>query len=170
MANQSTEVRYRWRPGVRLSIDAQAAGERIEALSSSIGRALQRGDILEDARREDSPFRDEVFRDEDGEAAEKWRLEVCGRILRGLEMVTIHYEEGVEQEISVPQPVVIHVERIGYERTAKVMSDADMRRMVLDDILNQLRAYRTKLERFTNLARLMDGVIAEAESMISAAT
>lgn len=162
---EESHVRYQWRHGLRMVIPAQAAGERIEQLSSSLGRALQRSDILADARLDDSPFNAEVFREGDGEAANKWRLEVCGRILRGIEMVNVSYQEGGDITISVAQPVVTHVATVGYELTAKVMTDMELRQIALATIVQQLRSYRAKLQRYETIARLMDGVISAAESM-----
>lgn len=141
--------KWHWKKGAgRFNIDAQAAGDRREALAVEKGRALHRKDIYEDAKDASSPFHAEVFKDSPADAEEAWRLEVCGRILRSLEYTVVIIEVEERPPIEVSYPAVTFIRGLGYEATATVLADEQLRQQAVADILLQIRAYTRKLKLY----------------------
>lgn len=156
---------YRWRVGSRMHISAQAAGERVESLRVKLDKPLSRLDIYDDAQKTDSPFHAEVFKDAPKTAEKKWRLEVCGRILREIEMVHVAYEESGGDLVEIRAPVMVHVKSLGYERAARVLTDADLRRAAMSEIADQLRAFKNKWQRYQTLTPILEAALHEAEKL-----
>lgn len=162
---------FKWRRGARFRIEAQPAGERLEAMRDRLGRALGREDVYEDAKSPDSPFHKEVFLDSPEAAEKKWRLEICGRILRSIEFEVITVEDNDDPETIevVTCPVTTYVPGLGYEMTPTVLSDQELTALALADILRQLRAFRSKLARYQEqLLPLFDQMIEKAEASVEA--
>lgn len=147
---------YKWKQGAgRFNIDAQVAGERysqLEEQASRLGRGLHRKDIYEDAKDPTSPFHAEVFLDAPPEAERKWRLECCGRIQRSLEYTVVNIEMPEHKPMEVQYPVTIHIQSMGHVSTARVLSNEDLRKQAVGQILAQIRAYVQKLKLYDDPA------------------
>jgi hypothetical protein len=163
------EVKFRWRSGFRLISDPQACGERLKELKKELGRDPQPEDLVEDAKSEASPFRDDIFRKSDSEAALQHRLEVARSMLRACVIIEIKTTgEGGEAKIDVSETHYIqHVPDHGYMTTEEVVNDDELRRLALIEIISGLRAWKLKLSRFRSLSDKFENVIVEAEEMLS---
>lgn len=64
-------------------------------------------------------------------------------------------------------PLVQNIPDVGYEVTARVLSDADLRRLALEAIVAGLESWRAKLARFKTLAAKFDGVVEEARTLLA---
>lgn len=161
---------FGWKDGFRMKGDAQRCGERYVELAEKLGHAPGRDEVYEDACRASSPFRPDVFADNDAVAARKWRLEVAGQIIRGIEIVTIRDPSAAERKtgievVEVRLPIAQHVEGHGYQMFHEVMTDADLRAAALASIVAGLEQWKAKLQRFETLARDFDKLIIKARAL-----
>lgn len=150
--------KFRWKPGSRFVADPQAVGERIEQLLERLDRPLQRSDVYEDARDPSSPLHSEIFGNSDEEAAESWRLELAGRVLRSISFVVTTQRDG--KDVVLTPPVVVMVPGAGFQLTERVFDDEELVRSVFSRLLDDLRALKRKFTRYEGYREL--GQIMEA--------
>lgn len=141
-------VRYAWRPGSRVSIDAEKAGRELAGIERKEGE-LTPSNVLERARSANSSLHDH-FEWDDSIAAEQHRLSQAGELIRSI-VVDVS-----RSNVEPPKPTraFVSVERQGsrsYVGVQTAMSDADLRRQVLERAKAELRAFR---ERYSDLQEL----------------
>jgi len=144
---------YHWKNG-GFGVPAQLAGERIEAIREQWGRVYAR-DVVEDARPEQSPLHP-CFEWDDAKAAESWRTDQAGQLLRALVMVP--------EEVPDVEPVRAFI-AIGPENAPNdympvglVMGDEELRRRALNDALNELRRARQKYHGLRELGKVWEQI------------
>jgi len=153
-------VTYKWKPGSRINIPAQEAGERLETLQKQYGH-LTPQIVVEDARDSQSVFHP-AFEWDDVKAAEEYRLEQARYILRHL--IVVRQETEKPQEIRAF--VVVKEEeqdRQWYAPTLSVLTEPELRRQVLERALRELEAFRRKYKELVELAE----VLAAAEHVLT---
>lgn len=141
-------VRYAWRPGSRVSIDAEKAGRELAGIERKEGE-LTPSNVLERARSANSSLHGH-FEWDDSIAAEQHRLSQAGELIRSI-VVDVS-----RSNVEPPKPTraFVSVERQGcrsYVGVQTAMSDADLRRQVLERAKAELRAFR---ERYSDLQEL----------------
>ena len=154
-------VRYAWRPGSRVSIDAHKAGRELARIEKAEGELTPTA-VLERARSANSALH-EHFEWDDSEAAEQYRLSQAGELIRSI-VVDVTYSN-VEPAKTVR--AFISIERGGersYMDTHRAMSDEALRRQVLERAWAELTAFR---KRYADLKELA-GVFAAMDRARSA--
>lgn len=149
-------VRYAWRPGSRVSIDAEKAGREMEAVRRENGGALTPDALLERARSANSAVHAH-FEWDDGRAAHQHRLSQAGDLIRS---ITIDVSRS-NVEPAKPIRAFISVERAGersYTSTVHALSDADLRKQVLDRAWADLEAWRNRHAELTEFARIFSAI------------
>lgn len=84
---------------IKFDVDAQVAGETIEAIKQKNGGQITPDDVIKEARDEDNPLH-QVFDWDDASAANKQRLHIA-RLLIGSIVVTYKHHEAVRANYSV---------------------------------------------------------------------
>ncbi len=109
--------------------------------------------MVEEARRVASPLHSR-FEWDDSAAAEKWRIEQAGQLIR----VSVQYLTVNGETTSVRAFVSLRSDRTedggGYRQTVSVLSDDAYREQLLDDALAELKAFQQKYSHLKELARV----------------
>lgn len=142
-------VRYAWRPGSRVSIDADKAGRELASIERKAGE-LTPAVVLERARSSNSSLH-EHFEWDDTVAAEQHRLGQAGELIRS---ITVDISRS-NVEPAKPTRAFVSVERQGtrsYVGIQTAMSDADLRKQVLARALAELQSFRERYKDYQELA------------------
>lgn len=142
-------VRYAWRPGSRISIDAEKAGRELASIERKEGE-LTPAVVLERAKSANSSLHNH-FEWDDGVAAEQYRLGQAGELIRSI-VVDVS-----RSNVEPPKPTraFVSVEREGqrsYVGVQRAMSDDDLRRQVLQRAWAELSAFRARYADLKELA------------------
>jgi hypothetical protein len=144
---------FQFKQGAHITGDAQAVGERLSALEAD-GRLTPDG-VLRDARNDRSalhPF----FEWDDSKAAEKWRLEQAGHLIRS---VTVTVDEQDEpRTIRAFVPISGADESRSYVSTMKALGDTEMRRQVLAQAHGELGAVARKYRELKELSEVVAAI------------
>jgi hypothetical protein len=149
-------VRYGWRPGSRVKIDADKAGREMEDVRRQNGGALTPAALLERARSSNAATHDH-FEWDDAVAAEEHRLAQASELIR---FITVDVSRS---NIEEPKPMraFVSVEREGersYTSTAHALSDQELRRQVLDRAWRDLEAWRERHAELTEFAKVFAAI------------
>ena len=126
-------MKFAWAEGSKISLDPGSAGPELLRLKRKRhGAELKRRHVLEAARVESSPLHPQ-FKWDDAEAAELYRLEQAGYLLRSILVVNEATNEATHLFAHVTASTVD-----GYMTTAEVVSDEEMRQAALGEILAQI--------------------------------
>lgn len=149
-------TRYGWRPGSRVKLDPEKAGREMEDVRRKNGGALTPEALLERARSANSATHDH-FEWDDTVAAHQHRLSQAGDLIRA---ITI---DVVKSNLEPPKPIraFVSVERQGersYTSTAHALSDAELRKQVLDRAWADLEAWRQRHAELTEFAKIFAAI------------
>lgn len=156
---------YRWKPKTTIGVDAQAAGEELDRIRERNGGTLSQEAIVV-AAKEAKHVLHPAFEWRDKVAAHQYRLHQAGHMIRSI--VVVKPSRGNEPETVVRAYVSVTPEeekRPTYVTVADAMSDAGLRRQVLDAALRDLAAWRARYRELHELAE----VFAAADRLITAA-
>lgn len=145
---------YQWKYSA-FPLDADVVGKHIEKLEKKNG-AVTAQMLLESARSEKSEVHD-LFEWDDTVAAEKYRLQQAGAVIRCLAMV----EDQIDENQNRPIRAFVNVGKRGdgrYINTTLAMSQEETRQIVLQHALEELSAFQTKYKGLTELANILDGI------------
>lgn len=156
------DKKYRWKKGFRLRGNPTLVGRRIEQIEQRKGRCT-REDVCADAQRRGSPFRADLYSKTTDAMIREWRLTKANEILRAIQVVEVEVVGGTSVKISAP--LVSFIPKRNYVLTARVLSDAVLRRERLAQIIHELEAFQYKLHGFKQLVAMIDRVIARAKKM-----
>lgn len=149
---------YKWKPYAHVKIDAQAAGEVLEAARIRNNGQLTPRAVVEEAKPDDSPLHDH-FEWRDDVAAQKYREDQAAYLIR---MIAMEVEEAKE-----PVRAFVNV-RMGdsqaYTSTVVAMADPDLRAQVLAQAMRELVSWR---QRYSELEQLAE-VFALVDQKVSA--
>lgn len=146
-----TRVIYGWRPGSRVNLDAQKAGEALASLEQASNGPLEPGMVVAAARDAASVLHPH-FEWDDAKAADVHRTAQARELIRSL-TVDISRSNLVE----TPVRAFVNVEaadRQGYVSTAVAMSQVDLRRQVVAKAWAELEAWRQRHAELVELARI----------------
>lgn len=149
-------VRYAWRPGSRVSLDAEKAGRELENIRTTNGGELTPPDVLERARSANSSLHTH-FEWDDSVAAEQHRLTQAGELIRS---ITVDVSRS-NVEPAKHVRAFVSVEREtgrSYTSTLHAMGDRELRRQVLEAAWRELLAVRQKYAGLEELARVFAAI------------
>jgi len=157
MKKQSEKV-YKVREGFRVKGDAQAIGERLEKIAEKHGGELPPVAVVADARKESSPLHNS-FTWDDTEAAKQWRIEQARRLIRSFEVTYMDSRDDTE----TTHQVFVNLYENNtpskpYERLEDVFNDPVRRHSYLLLALCELRSFKEKYKRLTELSRIFDEI------------
>jgi hypothetical protein len=146
---------YDWKIN-NMPVAAQAVGEHIEQLEKSHGKITPK--IVLDSARDENSLLHPCFEWDDAIAAEKYREDQAGRILRNL---VVKIESNV-QPATVRAFVNIKTQSTSaFLSIAKVLQDDALRDQMLEDALRDLKAFRDKYATLSELT----GVFAAIDAL-----
>lgn len=148
-------VVYGWRPGSRVALDAQKAGEAIEKLQRKHNGPLEPETIVE-AARDDKSVLHAHFEWDDGVAAGHYRTDQARELVRSL---TVDISRSNVE--SRPVRAFVNVgsgEDRGYVSVATAMSCAELRRQAIARAWAELEAWRLRHAELTELGRIFSMV------------
>lgn len=144
-------VKYAWRPGSRVSIDADKAGRELARIEKSEGELTPTA-VLDRARSANSSLHGH-FEWDDNIAAEQHRLSQAGELIRSIVIDVTH--SNVEPPKATRAYVSVQRESgRSYVATQTAMSDVELRRQVLDRAWAELEAFRRKYGDMQELAKV----------------
>lgn len=154
-------VVFRWAEGTRIKVDAQEAGEYLLVLREKYGGSLTPEVVLENARAADSPIHN-AFEWDDAKAAESYRRQQAGHILRSITIV----HKGKEQE---PVRLFLNVHPLNedkipdtqlhvYIHTHDVMSDEALRQQVLRQALREIQGWQQRYKQYKELGKIFESI------------
>lgn len=146
---------YQWKPGSRVSVDAQVAGERMEKIRARKG-GLTPAAVVQDARSDRSPLHHE-FEWDDRRAAAMQRLSRAGELIRYI-AVTVRGESGAEPVTTRAFVSVRENEHQHFTSVSVAMSDPLLRDQVLARALGELRAFQAKYRDLAELAPVFEAL------------
>jgi hypothetical protein len=160
---------YKWKTEFPANgVDAQVAGERLEKLRKKNG--LTPKTVVDDARPKESPLH-ACFEWNDSVAAEKYREDQARVIMRNI-TVQVEDNAGANREVRAFVNVAIDEGR-EYTSISNAMSDADLRKQVLDSALHEIDGWRKKYRDLQELAEVLsaaDRVVEKLGSKVSVVT
>lgn len=149
-------VNYGWRPGARIAIDAQKAGQALQRIEKAHNGLLEPEMIVDAARSETSPLHDH-FQWDDALAAEAHRKDQARELIRNL-TVDISRSNIEPRAVRAFVNVVDEAGGQGYVSTFTAMSSDDLRKQVLTRAWDELEAWRQRHAELTELARIFSAM------------
>lgn len=158
----ATFKNYLWRNGSRVPKEwAPVFGERVDWLQERLGRSPKAAEVLEDAKDENSPIH-EMFKWDDKEAAEKFRVLQASQLLSSLVIKVEIIRGNKTEEIEMPVRVVLkHGYKSGgqHEHIKDILNDRERRGMMIemaaDELINIQRRF-SYLKEFTRVFQEVD--------------
>lgn len=145
---------YRWKSGSYISANAQAVGDELQRLQQDNGGRLTPRVVVEAARPADSPLHPCIEWD-DVRAAELYREDQARHVVRSVRIVT---GTGADAKLQRAFVNVIEIideeEQHGYVPMARVLSDADLYRQVVEQAAKDLHSWEDRYAQFTELASI----------------
>lgn len=142
---------YRWKEAAHGILDAQVAGEELERIRVRNNGRLESRTVVEEARPEDAPLHP-AFEWDDAKAAEMWRVEQAGYLIRHIEVV--HEKENGE---ATPIRAFVSVKRDedrSYTSVEHALSDEELRQQVISQAWAELEAWRKRHAELIEFAKV----------------
>lgn len=140
---------YQWKlPGL-YSIPAQAAGEELDRIYQAHGK-LDPADVVEESQREDAPLHG-CFEWNDQAAAELYRVGQARGIIRAV--VTVDDKRPQLDGVRA----FVHVENV-YQPMAVVVRSEDKMRLLMQNALGELDAFRKKYAALSELQSVFTAI------------
>lgn len=148
-------VKYAWRPGSRVSIDADKAGRELARIEKAEG-ALTAEVVLDRARSSNSSLHGH-FEWDDSKAAEQHRLSQAGELIRSITVdisrSNVEASRPIRAFVSVREDDQQH-----YVGTVRAMGDAELRQQVLARALAELEAFRKRYAELSELSAIFAAI------------
>lgn len=151
-------AKYLWKPGARISIKAQPAGERIDLLREKRGGNITPEHVVADAQSPRSPLHG-AFEWRNTSAAEKWRRWQANHLLNCL-MVVVKVERAGEEQVKSYRAYVV-VTETGDEReqvfayTLDAFKHPIYRQEILDRALREHGLWEHRYHELEELAEIV---------------
>lgn len=145
---------YGWRKATQAPKDwAPIFGNRVDWLQDRLGRAPKSREVLEDAKDKKSPIH-RMFNWDDEEAADKYRAVQASILLSALVVKVKIMNNGKKHEIDMPVRVVLKGGHRQHERLSDVMSNADLRAVMLEMAADELLSIERRYAQVKELSRV----------------
>ena len=145
---------YKWRSGTRLPVDAQVAGDAIEALRVRAGGQISPAQVVDAARSERSPLHP-AFEWDNTVAATRHREDQARHLIGALVVVVSPAGEPREMRAFVS---ITQDRGTGYTALQTAMSDSDLRQQVVARALRELLQWTERYEGYVELAAVHDAI------------
>ena len=158
-------AKYLWKPGARIPINAQGAGERIDALRHKRGGNITPEHVVADAKSPRSPLHS-AFEWHNTRAAEQFRRWQANHLLNCLMVIVKVSRDGEEQIKSYRAYVVVtetdqdRSEQV-FAYTLDALKQPEYRREILERALREHQAWE---QRYHDLEELAEIVVAAART------
>lgn len=155
-------VRWAWRDGAHVRLDANKAGPELEDIRTSNAGRLTPADVLARARSANSALHAH-FTWDDHEAAEQHRLSQAGELIRS---ITIDISRS--NLAKTPVRAFVNVIEGGsqhYTSTVHALSDKELRAQVLAKAWADLEAWRQRHAELVEFAKIFSAIDAEREAL-----
>lgn len=145
---------YQWKQQAVVPVEAQIAGDHLEALRIRNNGHLTPRAVVAAARPKRSPLHP-AFEWDDQKAAESFREDQARYVLRQITVVVEGNDEpkAVRAFLNVSEDHETH-----YTSRAVVLSDAELRKQVLHRAWLELRAFREKYREYQELADVHNAI------------
>lgn len=143
---------YRWKPGVVAKVDAQIAGAELERLKTWHNGALDPEHVVEASRDPDAPLH-EAFEWDDKTAADAYRVNQAGYLIRSIEIAHVAAPEADPAYIRAFVSVERGKER-SYTGTFDALADPDLRKQVVAAAWRELESWRQRHAELIEFARV----------------
>lgn len=155
-------VTYGWRPGSRVGLDAQKAGEALARIEKAHNGRLEPEFVVDAARDDKSPLHPH-FEWDDATAAEAHRADQAREIIRSLTI-------DISRSNLEPRPIRAYVnvtvdDAPHYANVATAMSSRELRQQVISRAWSELEAWRQRHAELTELGRIFTMVDAGIEAL-----
>lgn len=144
-----------WKAGSCIKADAQKAAEMFEEIRQKDGLSPQ---TLLDANREPGTLLHDEYEWDDQEAAEKYRLNQSGHIIRSLVFIPVETQEDnrpVKHYAAVRAYLPVGENKGQYEHIRVIAEDTAMRKRMLDNCLAELKSFQRK---YSTLKDVVDSI------------
>lgn len=136
----------------------------LEAIREASGGTLRPADVVASARGEDSPLHP-YFTWDDGDAAERWRLQEAMALIRVHVMVVKGVADPVKTYVSLRRDR--SEGSVGYRRLVDVMNDEELRAHLLADALADVRTFQRKYRNLTEMAQIIAAMEETERALVS---
>ncbi len=148
------QKQYHWNLGSRYSGSVSIVGQELEKIRAvHNGLALPK-EVIKAAKKKNSPLY-RYFEWDDTTAAEKWRLEQAGSLVRAVGVI---YGDNPKRR---PTRAYVSVEKDGergYMEISDVMTNADLRDQLLTQALNEAESFKWKYKTLTELQSVFTAI------------
>lgn len=155
-----TSEEYTWKQNAQVNLDAQEVGRLFKKIAKT-NKGLTPALVVEHAKPKNSILHD-YFTWDDKAAGKAWRLTQARYLIR--QLVVIKVVDGDR-----PEPVRAFVSvikqddektktRHAYFAVADAIRNKSYRQQLLDEALQEIRAWRMKYARFQELAQIFDAI------------
>ncbi len=154
-------LKYSWKSGFpNRGINAQLIGSVLEDLGSATDGCLTPQQVVDHARDKDSVLHP-LFEWDDSAAAEAYRREQAGAMMRAIQ---IHYEVEPErfEVVRALQNVTRDSVRV-YVPTIRALQDDDLRRQVINSAFKELEGWTFRYRQYRELSE----IIAEVDRLLA---
>ena len=148
-------MKYIWRNGARIGVDANVAGVVLTAMAEENGMLTPQS-LVDESRPVEAPLHP-AFEWEDPRAAELYREHQARHIIRSIMIVRADDEEKSEP-IHVFINVVRDEQESAYVTIQAAMSDDVLRLQVLERALGELKAFQKKYRQIKELAKVFEAI------------
>jgi len=156
-------MQYKFKYGSRVTGDPQLIGEELEKIRRK--RGLSRHSLVEEAKKPRHPLHN-LFPWDDRVAGPLYRLELAGRIINSV-IVEIQEVDQKPIPIQVFHPIGGKTER--FVHIKEIRTSAEKRKMVLEQALKELKAFRGKYARLKELNTILQAAEEAVEELAMAA-
>lgn len=148
---------YKWKPGSRIPVNPQIAGEHLRALERKLQAKIKPADVVADARSSRSPLH-KAFEWDNSVAGERYREAQASLMLRALITVVVNVTKPKEVHYT---RVYVNVHEPGttdktYRPMVDVLDDPKLRTQMLETALEEFRLWRDRYSRLTELAKVFE--------------
>jgi hypothetical protein len=145
---------YQWKDQTHLKADVQKVGERIEKLREANGGLVTPELLVRDGRSARSPLHP-CFEWDDGKAAVAYREEQARYVMRH---IVVKMEE---REDAAPTRAFVSVrvdDDNAYTSIAHAMSDADLRKQILQRAWRELQSWHSRYQEYEELSEVFSAI------------
>lgn len=149
---------FKWKPGSRIRINSQRAGERITSLKERLGGVIAPRDLVRDARSINSPLHS-AFEWNNSKAAEQYREQQAGHMLRCLVTECVDRRRPnkpiavVRAFVNVRPPGTAAGDR-SYRPLIDVLDDEELRHELIQTAAAEFKAWRARYSELQELSRI----------------
>ena len=157
------QKKYKWKGGSRYSGKVSIVGVELEKIQARHNGIATPKDVLKAAKNKKSPLH-RYFEWDDTTAAEQWRLEQAGNLVRSIEVVC------GDSSQAIPTRAYVSIEKNGkrgYMEISDVMTDPELRDQLLAQALNDAESFQSKYKTLTELKPVFAAIESVKKSTVN---